>query len=89
MAGTVRAVAQAGWAEKVLDCFEAGDILLEKEIKARIGSSPAISKAIRILVDDQKLIRSGKGGKSDPYHYRLAEGDVLSDDASLLAMLAD
>ena len=47
------------------------DILTEPDIRARVGGNESTTgKALRALVDEGKIARTGKGKRGDPYHYR-------------------
>ena len=47
--------------------------LTERTVREQFGNVPDISKALRLLVGERKLRREGRGGKADPFAYRLLE----------------
>jgi hypothetical protein len=54
---------------EVIDCLDESQT--ENEIKLRIGRSHGLtSKALRQLHKEGRLLRTGQGGKKDPYRYR-------------------
>lgn len=57
--------------KKILDSISETDIISETEIKERVGanSKGIISKAIRSLLEDQRLSRSGEGKRNCPFLY--------------------
>ncbi|XP_060177334.1 uncharacterized protein LOC132607400 [Lycium barbarum] len=55
-------------AEAVLRVLSHGSIS-EVRIREQIGNSPDTSKALRMLLKQGKVKRSGAGGPSDPYIY--------------------
>jgi hypothetical protein len=49
------------------------DTLTEPDIRARVGGNESTTgKALRALVDEGKVARTGKGKRGDPYQYRRA-----------------
>jgi hypothetical protein len=56
---------------EILDSIADSEQLTEDEIKERIGGSSKgiISKAIRVLLENGKLFRSGNGKKGSPFTY--------------------
>jgi hypothetical protein len=43
---------------------------LESAIRAELGNTPSVSKALRSAVREGLLLRSGGGGRPSPYSYR-------------------
>jgi len=69
--GEVDAITQRQKQSEILDVISDGTALTEAEIKENCsgGAKGLVSKAIRQLVADGKLIRTGKGGKGSPFLY--------------------
>ncbi|KAA6427280.1 MAG: hypothetical protein FRX49_03037 [Trebouxia sp. A1-2] len=44
----------------------------ESVIRKEFGNNPDISKALRLLVSEKNVKRAGKGGRIDPFTYKLA-----------------
>ncbi len=56
------------------------DTLTEPDIRARVGGNESTTgKALRALVDEGKVARTGKGKRGDPYQYRRADASGDSD----------
>lgn len=45
----------------------------ERAIRQEFGNNPDTSKALRFLVTENKIIRSGVGGRRDPFSYTIAD----------------
>ena len=45
----------------------------ERVIRQEFGNNPDTSKALRFLVTEHRIVRSGAGGRRDPYSYMIAE----------------
>ncbi|KAG2488365.1 hypothetical protein HYH03_013055 [Edaphochlamys debaryana] len=46
------------------------DVVFEKEIRTALGNNPDTSKALRLLMNQGKLVRTGQGGRGNPFCYR-------------------
>ncbi|KXZ46310.1 hypothetical protein GPECTOR_45g180 [Gonium pectorale] len=46
------------------------DVAYEKEIRCALGNNPDTSKALRLLITQGKLVRTGQGGRGNPFCYR-------------------
>ncbi|GLI70701.1 hypothetical protein VaNZ11_015642 [Volvox africanus] len=46
------------------------DLVYEKEIRNALGNNPDTSKALRLLMNQGKLVRTGQGGRGNPFCYR-------------------
>ncbi|KAG2439109.1 hypothetical protein HYH02_006631 [Chlamydomonas schloesseri] len=46
------------------------DVVYEKEIRTTLGNNPDTSKALRLMVNQGKLVRTGHGGRGNPFAYR-------------------
>uniref|UniRef100_A0A7N0TDD2 HTH three-helical bundle domain-containing protein n=1 Tax=Kalanchoe fedtschenkoi TaxID=63787 RepID=A0A7N0TDD2_KALFE len=58
-------------AEAILRFLECGGCASEVRIRQVLGDSPDTSKALRTLLKLEKIERSGGGGRSDPYIYKV------------------
>ncbi|DBA92787.1 TPA: hypothetical protein ACH3X1_002979 [Trebouxia sp. C0004] len=57
----------------IRDNLKAGKIeTFESVIRKEFGNNPDISKALRLLVSEKNVKRAGKGGRIDPFTYKLA-----------------
>lgn len=69
--GDLQVVLQADKKEQILSSIDKTEELTETDLKERVGGTQGlVSKAIRSLVEEFKLTRSGAGKKGDPYTYR-------------------
>ncbi len=56
--------------------------LTEPDIRARVGGNESTTgKALRVLVDEGKVVRTGKGTRGKPYQYRHADAPEADDEA--------
>jgi hypothetical protein len=69
--GDLESIVQKEKQDEILNCFGNGEELTEADIKERVGGSSKgqISKAIRVLESEGKLLRSGGGKKGNPYRF--------------------
>jgi hypothetical protein len=71
-AGEVAVIEQQEMGEKILEAM-GDEELIEPQIVERIGGNATkVAKAVRALVNEGKLVRSGGGKKGDPYFYRIS-----------------
>lgn len=69
--GDLQAVILADKKAELLHAINDTEELTEADLKERVGGTQGgISKAIRALVENAQLIRSGEGKKGNPYTYR-------------------
>jgi len=47
------------------------DFVLEKTIRSALGDNTGIGSALRRLVSDKRVLRSGRGGSAQPFTYRI------------------
>ncbi|MEW5298938.1 MAG: hypothetical protein WDW36_002007 [Sanguina aurantia] len=50
-----------------------GSPMREKDMRESFGNTPDTSKALRMLTDEGKMNKTGAGGRSDPFTYKLTE----------------
>ncbi|KAI3436096.1 hypothetical protein D9Q98_002154 [Chlorella vulgaris] len=71
-----------------------GPDVREGEIRQQFGNNPDVSKALRLLADQGKLVRNGLGGRQTPFTYSStakgrdsvpAASSKLADDVALIA----
>ncbi|XP_057982259.1 uncharacterized protein LOC131167474 [Malania oleifera] len=65
-------------AEAILRLLSCG-CASEVRIRQMLGDSPDTSKALRMLLKLEEVKRSGAGGRTDPYIYRVAQREVNVD----------
>ncbi|XP_011048123.1 PREDICTED: uncharacterized protein LOC105142268 [Populus euphratica] len=58
-------------AEAILKLLSSG-CFAEMRIRQVLGDSPSTSKALRMLLRQEEVKRSGRGGRHDPYIYKIA-----------------
>ncbi|KAJ6363423.1 hypothetical protein OIU78_003572 [Salix suchowensis] len=58
-------------AEAILKLLSSG-VFSEMRIRQVLGDSPSTSKALRMLLRQDAVKRSGRGGRQDPYIYKIA-----------------
>ncbi|CAM8889357.1 unnamed protein product [Rhodiola kirilowii] len=58
-------------AEAILKFLNSGGCASEVKIRQVLGDTPDTSKALRILLKQEEIGRSGGGGRSDPYIYKV------------------
>ena len=69
--GDLQTVLQADKKAEILSSMSETEELTESDLKERVGGKQGlISKAIRQLVEESKLVRNGEGKKGNPYTYR-------------------
>jgi Mrp family chromosome partitioning ATPase len=69
--GDLQTVLQADKKAQILTALGETEELTESDLKERVGGTQGlVSKAIRALVEELKLARSGAGKKGNPYTYR-------------------
>ncbi len=69
-----------GQAQAAVLAAMGNDTLTEPDIRARVGGNESTTgKALRALVDDGKVARTGKGKRGDPYQYRRADASGSGD----------
>ena len=69
-----------GQAQAAVLAAMGNDTLTEPDIRARVGGNESTTgKALRALVDEGKVARTGKGKRGDPYQYRRADASGDSD----------
>jgi AAA domain-containing protein/primase-like protein len=69
--GDLQTVLQADKKAQILTSLSETEELTESDLKERVGGTQGlVSKAIRALVEESKLTRSGEGKKGNPYTYR-------------------
>ncbi len=79
-----------GQAQAAVLAAMGNNTLTEPDIRARVGGNESTTgKALRALVDEGKVARTGKGKRGDPYQYRRAGvseeskiGDMECEDAA-------
>jgi putative DNA primase/helicase len=77
--GELKAVQIAAYQTKVLEALE-HDTLNEPDLKIRVGgNSTHTAKALRQLVDDGVVQRTGEGKKGNPYLYAKREENSILD----------
>ncbi len=71
MQGDLQAVLQTDKKAEILASMSNTEELTEADVKERIGGAQGlISRAIRSLVEEGKVIRNGEGKRGNPYTYR-------------------
>ncbi len=69
-----------GQAQAAVLAAMGNDTLTEPDIRARVGGNESTTgKALRALVDEGKVARTGKGKRGDPYQYRRADASGKGD----------
>ncbi|XP_050230598.1 uncharacterized protein LOC126679589 [Mercurialis annua] len=58
--------------EAILKILSSGGSSSEVKIRQALGDSPDTSKALRMLLKKDEVKRSGIGGRTDPYIYKIA-----------------
>ncbi|KAK9817824.1 hypothetical protein WJX72_002732 [[Myrmecia] bisecta] len=58
--------------ERLLSRLEEGhQTHVESLIRREFGDTPDVSKSLRLLVTEKRLLRLGKGGRADPFLYKV------------------
>jgi len=69
-----------GQAQAAVLAAMGNDTLTEPDIRARVGGNESTTgKALRALVDEGKVARTGKGKRGDPYQYLRADASGKGD----------
>ncbi|KAJ8437039.1 hypothetical protein Cgig2_025886 [Carnegiea gigantea] len=61
-------------AEAIMSLLSGGGCASEVRIRQILGDSPDTSKALRLLLKMEEVKRTGLGGRTDPFIYKIATG---------------